>query len=173
MNFSEPLAHSSLACLSPDSQHLALIKGLKLFLLPLPTLSPAQSYALADQTTGLEWSADSGYVLCVQGKRGVVQIYAREGGWNARISMGEAGVMKAGWMPDSRSIWTIGECQVRLTVWSLVNKSVSHIRNPKPTTTLRFSNDGRFLGLLERHSGKDYLGLYTTADLSLHLVTPT
>lgn len=170
MNFSEPIAHSSQACLSPDSLHLALVKGLKLLLLPMPALSPAQSYPLSDQTTSLEWSPDSSYVLCVQGKRGLVQIYAREGGWNARISLGEAGVMKAGWMPDSRSIWTIGECQIRLTVWSLVDKAVSHIRNPKTSSTLRFSSDGRFLGLLERHSGKDYLGLYTTADLSLHLV---
>ena len=170
MNFSESFAHSSQASFSPDSLHLALVKGLKLLLLPLPALSPAQSYPLSDQATALEWSPDSSYVLCVQSKRAVVQIYARDGGWNGRVSMGEAGVVKAGWMPDSRSVWTVGECQIRLTVWSLVDKAVVHVRNPKTASALRFSNDGRFLGLLERHSGKDYLGLYSTADLSLHQV---
>ena len=151
-----------------------MIKGLKLQIYPLPGFTPVQVYTLSDQTTGLEWSNDSEYLLCVQGKRGLLQVLARTGGWNARISMGEVGVMKAGWTPDSRKVWTVGDCMIRLTIWSLVDKEVCHIRHPKhPPTSHHFSHDGHFLSLLERHSGKDYLGIYSTTDWALHRVSYT
>ncbi len=51
--------------------------------------------------------------------------------WTCKIDEGSAGLISARWSPDGRHILTTAEFHLRITVWSLVTKSVSYIKYPK------------------------------------------
>ena len=56
---------------------------------------------------------------------------------------------------------TVSDFNLRLSIWSLVNKSVRYIKFPKfAETGLDFSADGRFVAVLERREFVDYCGVY-------------
>ena len=76
--------------------------------------------------------------------------------------------MFARWVPDSRQIITISDFQLRLTIWSLVDETVSYIKNPKHHDKgLSFTSNGKFMALAERNDCKDYVGIYYCGDWKL------
>lgn len=53
--------------------------------------------------------------------------------------------------------------QLRLTVWSLISKTVYYIRLPKEASPgLQFSFDGEYLAVAERKDCKDYISIFET-----------
>ncbi|KAF7799243.1 hypothetical protein EIP86_010475 [Pleurotus ostreatoroseus] len=77
------------------------------------------------------WSCDSEYVLAASTKRGLVNVYKlRDEAWNASIEAGAEGLAKAEWAPDGRSILCFSEWGLRVTIWSLVTGSATHIQFP-------------------------------------------
>jgi WD40 repeat protein len=169
MNFSEAIQHSSQACFSHSGEFLASSKGAKLSIFAASHLSLLASYTLLDVPAQIEWAEDSEYLLCAIPKKGLIQVFSRsDPSWSAKISLGLSGLSYARWTPDSRQVLTITEFQLRLTVWSLVDKSVCHIRNPKHADKgLSFSADGKFMALAERLDCKDYVGIYYTQNWQL------
>ncbi len=104
--------------------------------------------------THIGWSSDSEYILAACAKRGVVNIYKmRDDTWTARIEAGAEGLTRAEWAPDGRTIvcfsdWGVSihskllvdyrnksevavNVQLRVTLWSLVTGSATHIQFPK------------------------------------------
>ncbi|XP_028848400.1 WD repeat-containing protein WRAP73 isoform X2 [Denticeps clupeoides] len=66
--------------------------------------------------------------------------------------------------------------QLRVTVWSLCNKSVSYIKYPKACQKgMDFSADGRYMALAERRECKDYISVFVCDDWHLlrHFETET
>ena len=67
--------------------------------------------------------------------------------------------MSCTWAPDSRHVLTISEFDLRLTAWSLCDKSVQYIEFPKKSGNdpagegrgLCFSPDKRIMVLLEKN----------------------
>lgn len=169
MNFSEAIQHSSLASFSPSGEFLASSKGPKLSIFAASHLSLLSTYTVVDTPAQIEWAEDNEYLLCGIPKRSLVQVFSRsDPAWTAKISLGLSGMAHARWTPDSRQILTITEFQLRLTIWSLVDKSVSHIRNPKHADKgLHFSSDGKFMALAERLDCRDYIGIYFTQNWQL------
>lgn len=57
------------------------------------------------------------------------------------------------WSPDGQNIILVADFQIRLTIWSLVNRSCLHINGPKfADRGLGFSPDGSVMALLEVRS---------------------
>lgn len=86
--------------------------------------------------------------------------------WQCKIDEGMAGMASCAWGPTTSHIITVSDMNVRLTVWSLNDKSVQYIRNPKYDTKkgLVFSGNGKMMALIEKNeeTGKDMVGLYDT-----------
>jgi hypothetical protein len=79
-----------------------------------------------------------------------------------------AGMSGAIWAPDSRRILTISSFNVRLTIWSLIDRSNCYIVYPKfADRGITFTSNGAFMALAERKDSKDHLGIYYTADWTL------
>lgn len=169
MNFSDVIPYSNVLQFSPNSEWLAVVKGLTLNIYDVSQLNVIANYAVLDQVTTLEWSPDSQFILCAQAKRGVLQAFAvLDSQWTAKINLGVSGLTGARWAPDSRQILVTTEFQLRLSIWSFVNKSVAHIKNPKFSDKgLAFSSEGKFMALVERHECRDYVGVYFTHDWQL------
>lgn len=67
------------------------------------------------------------------------------------------------WGPDSRSIVTFSDLQLRATVWSLVEqKAIAQLRSPKliPPKGVSLTGNKKFLALAERREGKDWVSIY-------------
>lgn len=80
--------------------------------------------------------------------------------WRCKIDEGSAGLLAAHWTPDSRHILTTAEFQLRITLWSLSNKTVSYIKYPKLKSGFDFTSDGAFMALAERRDCKDFVSLF-------------
>lgn len=72
------------------------------------------------------------------------------------------------WSPDSRNVLSICDCNIKLTIWSLIDQGISFINNPKfADKGLAFSTTGFFMALGERKEWHDYIGIYYAKDWSL------
>ena len=80
---------------------------------------------------------------------------------------GAAGLVDICWSTDSRHILSTAEFNVKLTVWSLVNKSINYVKNPKSAQAIAFSSDGEYLAVAERRNCRDCINILSTADWSL------
>lgn len=71
------------------------------------------------------------------------------------------------WAPTSRHVITISEFHIRLTVWSMIDKSVQYIEGPKCLNNdhkigLQFSPNNKMLAVIQKNmeNSKDMIGLY-------------
>jgi WD40 repeat protein len=70
--------------------------------------------------------------------------------------------------PDSRRVLSITEFNVRLTIWSLIDRSTCYISYPKYADKgLSYTSNGYFMALAERKETKDYIGIYYVGDWTL------
>ncbi|XP_072043725.1 WD repeat-containing protein WRAP73-like [Amphiura filiformis] len=141
------------------------------------TLQILQLYTCLDTVQSIEWSSDSMFILCSMYKRGIVQVWSLEQPeWTCKIDEGSAGLISARWSPDGRHILTTAEFHLRITVWSLVTKSVSYIKYPKEAKqAMHFTKDGKYLALAERRDCKDFISVFAcnTWQLVKHFDTNT
>jgi len=91
-----------------------------------------------------------------------VQVFSLENPeWKCKIDEGSAGLVQVNWSPDSRHILTTSDFHLRITVWSLMNKSVSYMKYPKNIEKCyEFTNDGRYMLLAERRDCKDHCSIF-------------
>jgi WD40 repeat protein len=187
MDFSELSKYSGLACFSPDGRLLATTEQNRIIVRHSETLQTLHSFACLDGVCAVSFAPDSTLIFGAQYKRKIVQVFSlKDPSWNAKIDEALAGLTYAQWAPDSRHIITRSEFNLRLSVWSLVRKSVTYIKQPKimppaPVENItglgtasvateagngnnvRFSNSGHFMAVLTRIECKDVLGIYSVA----------
>ena len=178
MNFSDLYEHSGIIEYSPNGNMLAICKNTKVLIIETTSYQTLHEWAFSDTVSQIEWSPDSTLLLVALKKSGLAFVKSlSDDDWNCRIDEGVAGLAGIKWAPDSRQIMTISDFQLRLTVWSLTDKSSSFIKNPKfaGDKGLSFSSDGKFMALAERRDGKDYVGIYYCGDWTLvhHFQTDT
>ena len=90
------------------------------------------AYSFIDVVSHLEWSYDSNLILIGIQKRSILFVKSlHDQDWQCKIDEGMAGLSYALWGPSLNHILTISEFKVRMTVWSLQDKSVQYIKNPK------------------------------------------
>nr|XP_002131694.1 WD repeat-containing protein WRAP73 [Ciona intestinalis] len=163
MNFSELFKQTqSLVRFSPDGNYLANCVSYKVIIRAVDTLQILRLYTCMDAVQSLEWSSDSQFLLCAMYKRGLVQIWSVEQpDWTCKIDEGSAGLIHAQWSPDGRHVLTTASFNLRITVWSLVNKSISYIRFIKNSKDcLSFSASGKYLAVGECRKCKDYISIF-------------
>ena len=94
--------------------------------------------------------------------------------WQCKIDEGLSGMVNCLWAPTSRHVLTISEFNLRLTVWSMVDRTVQYVEGPKHSGNdenargLAFSPNQKIMALIEKNAedSKDMIGLY---DLSYAL----
>lgn len=178
MNFSDIFKQSGQHCtFSPDGLYLATAVQHRLVIRNLSSLQISQFQQCMDTIQYLEWSPDSKYIVCGLYKRSIVQIWSIENpDWTCKIDEGSAGLTSIVWSPDSRHIFTIAEFHLRITIWSLISKSVSYMKYPKSCScNLDFSPDGKYVAIAERRNSIDYISIFDCVSWQLvkHFKTNT
>ena len=85
-------------------------------------------YQFTDVASSLEWSPDGEYILIAVDKRAQAFVKSiQEPEWQCKIDEGLAGLAGCLWAPTSRHVITVSEFNVRLTVWSMIDKSIQYI----------------------------------------------
>lgn len=133
MNFSDLFKQTTQLCeFSPDGKSLANVVQFRLIVREMNSLEIKNIFTCLDTINYIEWSPDSEFIMCSLSKRNLVQVFSIENPeWKCKIDEGSAGLLKCNWSPDSRHILTTADFHLRITVWSLMNKSVSYMKHPK------------------------------------------
>jgi WD40 repeat protein len=152
MDFSEAYRISSIPpAFSPDGKYIATAVEYRLVIREVESLRVVQLYSCLDKIHHMEWSCTSTYVLCLLKDRGIVQVWSVDDpDWTCKIDDGPAGIQHASWSSDGQSIIVIADFQIRMTVWSLVDRSCKYLKGPKHAAKgMAFSPDGEYLAVLE------------------------
>ena len=153
MNFSDCIDHSSgVLEYSPNGNLVAIAKGFDINVFETTTLRPINRFVFNDVIEQLNWASDSTLILVGIPKRGMA--FARnvfEPDWNCKIDEGLAGMLHCRWAPTGRLVLTVSECKLRLTVWSLTDKSIQYIPSPKHEDRgVDFSPDNKLMAVVQK-----------------------
>ena len=162
LSFSNSLKYSGEAVFSPDNNYFAISKGIEIIIYSLSTMKQIQKYTFCDFVEKIEWSEDSQLILIGLFKRNLCEIKnIKKPKWICRIDEGLAGMNYARFTPDSRHIISICHYNVKLTIWSLLDKSTYVISMPKYSTKgLSFTSNGNFMALVIVKYYKYIIGIY-------------
>ena len=130
---------------SPHSLYLAVSSSYRLTVLDAKTLRMLHLFSCMDAIEHIEWSCDSKFIVCGIFARGLAQVWSTERPeWHCTVDEGPVGLAHVRFSPDGRHLLATADFNVRITVWSLMDRSVYYIRFPKfPRAGLCFSPDGR------------------------------
>ena len=174
MDFSEIIQNVSLAEIAPDGKHFAVTDGYTVLVRDIQS-EEVSTYKFEEQISSLVFSPNSQFFMAVMGKSNVLELRGVEDQeWKCRIADSKSGISGARWIPDSQQIMTIANFQLRASVYSLVTKKMTHIKNPKYSDKgVCFNSTGKFMALAERDAAKDFIGVYFTQDWKLVNVRST
>lgn len=166
MNFSETITHSGLVEVSPDSKYISTSRTSNLNIYHSKGAELVSSWPLPDIPSQVIWSPNSQFILTTHPKRNVVLMFSVENSeWKGKITMQPNGISGTWWSADSLHVCIVTEFQLRLSIWSLSDLLVYHIKNPKfEDKGFSFTSDGKFMLLAERSECKDYIGIYFAGD---------
>ncbi|KAG8239243.1 hypothetical protein J437_LFUL018915 [Ladona fulva] len=160
MKFSEAFVCSKrLNNFSPDGKLIAGANNQELYVISADSLRPIHSIKFGEKIDYIEWSSDSLYLLCASFNAAVVRVFSIENPtWKCKISEGTAGLVSVCWSPDSRHILTTATFHIQISVWSLLDETVSYVHYVKEGKPgMAFSPDGSYLAILERRETKDHI----------------
>ena len=162
LTFSNKRKYSGNIAFSPDSKYFAISKGIELVIYDNISLKPFQSYTFCDFIEDIQWSKNSKLILIGLYKRARCEIRNIENQkWYCSIDEGIQGMKYALFSPDSLHILSICDYNIKLSIRSLVDKSLLYINFPKFSRKgLSFSSRGNFMALAERNEAKDIIGVY-------------
>ena len=162
LTFSNKRKYSGNIAFSPDSKYFAISKGLELIIYDNKYLKPYQNFSFVDFIEDIQWSKNSELILVGLYKRARCEIRSIENPkWYCSIDEGVKGMKYSLFSPDSLHILSICDHNIKLSIRSLVDKSLLYINFPKYARKgLSFSSKGNFMALAERNEAKDYIGVY-------------
>ena len=162
LTFSNKRKYSGNIAFSPDSKYFAISKGLELIIYDNKYLKPYQNFSFVDFIEDIQWSKNSKLILVGLYKRARCEIRSIENPkWYCSIDEGVKGMKYSLFSPDSLHILSICDHNIKLSIRSLVDKSLLYKNFPKYARKgLSFSSKGNFMALAERNEAKDYIGVY-------------
>jgi hypothetical protein len=152
--------------LSPTGQYLALSKSLTVKLYHLSeSLKFLTRWSVKDEVTSLQWSQDESLLMCVQKKRGRIDLFSTfDYSWSCLIDPGLQGISHSLISSDSRNILIIDSSKSTLEAWSLRFQTRKRLKPPKfDKKGLSFSNDCKFLAMVTRNE-QDFLSIFNCED---------
>lgn len=169
MNFSTPIKYTGISSYSPNNKYFLITKSSEIQIYETTSLKFTQKFTFTDLLYHVEWSPDSNLLLVSFPKRSICEVKSLDNpDWLCRIDEGAAGLASCRWSPDSRRVITICDFNLRLTIWSLIDRSTSFINNPKFSNKgIAFTSNGTFMALAERKDCKDFIGIYYIVDWTL------
>lgn len=170
MNFSSPIKYSGQFWFSPNDKYFSILKGTEIHIYDCKKLTFLRKFSFNDIISNIEWSPDSNLILVsFSGKSNICEVKSLDNpDWQCKIDEGVAGLSSCRWSPDSRRILTICEFNLRLTIWSLIDRTTNFINYPKYSDKgIVFTSNNFFMALAERKESKDYIGLYYVSDWTL------
>ena len=162
LTFSNKRKYSGNIAFSPNSKYFAISKGIELIIYDNQSLKPFQNYSFCDFIEDIQWSKNSKLILIGLYKRGRCEIRNIDNQeWFCVINEGIQGMKYSLFSPDSLHVLSICEYNIKLSIRSLVDKSLLYINYPKfAKKGLSFSSKGNFMALAERIDAKDIIGVY-------------
>ena len=162
LTFSNKRKYSGNIAFSPDSNYFAISKGIELVIYDNKSLKPFQTFSFCDFIEDIQWSKNSKLLLVGLYKRARCEIRNIENSkWYCSIDEGIQGMKYSLFSPDSLHILSICDYNIKLSIRSLVDKSLLIINFPKFSRKgLSFSTKGNFMALAERNEAKDIIGVY-------------
>ena len=162
LTFSNKRKYSGNIAFSPNSKFFAISKGLELLIYDNKSLKPLQTFSFCDFIEDIQWSKNSKLILVGLYKRSRCEIRNIENPkWYCSIDEGVQGMKNALFSPDSFHILTISDHNIKLSIRSLIDKSLLYINYPKFSKKgLSFTSKGNFMALAERNEAKDIIGIY-------------
>ena len=162
LTFSNKRKYSGNIAFSPNSKFFAISKGLELLIYDNKSLKPLQTFSFCDFIEDIQWSKNSKLILVGLYKRSRCEIRNIENPkWYCSIDEGVQGMKYSLFSPDSFHILTISDHNIKLSIRSLIDKSLLYINYPKFSKKgLSFTSKGNFMALAERNNAKDIIGIY-------------
>ena len=162
LTFSNKRKYSGNIAFSPDSKFFAINKGLEIIIYDNKNLKQYQNFSFCDFVEDIQWSNNSKLILIGLYKRARCEIRNIENPkWYCSIDEGIQGMKYSLFSPDSLHILSICDHNIKLSIRSLVDKSLLYINFPKFSKKgLSFSSKGNFMALAERKNAKDLIGIY-------------
>jgi WD40 repeat protein len=163
LHYSSPHTQTNgLVHFSPDGLYVACAAAYRLIIRDVSTLDILHIFSCKDSIERIEWSQDSKYVLCGIFKRGLAQVWSVEHPeWYCNVDEGPIGLSYVRFSPGGRHVLATADFQLRVTVWSLLDRSVCYMRFPKFSKEgLDFTADGGRMALAERRDGKDSVSVF-------------
>ena len=162
LTFSNKRKYSGNIAFSPNSKFFAISKGLELLIYDNKSLKPLQTFSFCDFIEDIQWSKNSKLILIGLYKRSRCEIRNIENPkWYCSIDEGVKGMKYSLFSPDSFHILTISDHNIKLSIRSLIDKSLLYINYPKFSKKgLSFTSKGNFMALAERSEAKDIIGIY-------------
>ncbi|KAL0226438.1 hypothetical protein P9112_013762 [Eukaryota sp. TZLM1-RC] len=163
IHFSDAFSHTGQTFFSPNYEYIASANKNRLIIRNTLDMEVVHIFSCQDVIQKVSWSKDSKLVLCGCFKRSLVQVFLiADPEWKCRIHDPLASIVNCYWAPDSRHVITVADFQLRLTIWSLVNRSGRYISYPKFSDKgICFNNDGTLMAVLRRENCKDSVRLYS------------
>lgn len=129
MNFSDYFQQSNgLIKYSALGDLVAVAKNFDVQVLETNSLRIVNKYQFSDVVSHLEWSPDGNFLLIGITKRAQAFVKSmQDPEWQCKIDEGLAGMVNCVWAPTSRHVITVSDFNIRLTIWSMVDKSVQYI----------------------------------------------
>lgn len=165
MNISETFKLTKGQCaFSPNGRFIANASQFRLVIREFETLQIIGVLTCIDSIDKVVWSPNSAMVITSCFKRGVSQIWSvKHSSCISKLDEGSSGLVDTVWCPDSKQILTWSEFGVRINVWSLNHKQVSHIQNPKLNSNgCVFYNKKAII--CEQRDRVDFISIFNYAD---------
>ncbi|KAJ3070321.1 WD repeat-containing protein wrap73 [Podochytrium sp. JEL0797] len=163
-------ASSQVVAVSPSNTLLATAVGSRLVVRHFLSLQIASLFNCSAAIDFLQFSFDSGFVFAAsKGAKTSAVFSIDDKDWKCEISEGVAGLKKVLWAPRGRHLLVFSEFNLRITVWSLIDKEAVYIQYPKHENKgYAFRSDSRYFACAEQRKGaKDYVAIYDCDNWSL------
>lgn len=132
---------------SPSSECIATVNSSRVTIRDGKSLETLQVHSCVDKIERFAFSPDGAYIMCCIFSRNAIQVFnIADVDWRCRINEGVAAITGAEWAPDSRSIITVSDFGVQMSIWSLTENSSRIITQPK------FVSSGKYSGSIQLDS---------------------
>ncbi|KAG2210736.1 hypothetical protein INT46_008558 [Mucor plumbeus] len=110
----------------------------------------------------IQWAPDSQHILCVNYENCRVDVRSiTDSKWQGSISDKAYPFVRVRWSPDSKNIICVSDFKLRITIWNLSTAEMKFMNYIKYSEKgIETSSDGKYVAVIEKHDGKEYIGIY-------------
>ncbi|CEP09942.1 hypothetical protein [Parasitella parasitica] len=110
----------------------------------------------------IQWAPDSQHILCVNYENCRIDVRsASDSTWQASISDKTFPFVRVKWSPDSKNIICVADLGLRIAIWNLSTTMMKFMNHTKYSEKgIETSPDGKYIAIIEKHDGKDYISIY-------------